>query len=84
MRPCFFIFPQFSQVQFINQLKIFGISTEFFHIPVIDKTAVFLYNGVVKKNIDRTAILTDLRIHREGMQCVMGIIPADRLGNSVL
>lgn len=55
-----------------------------FRVLLIDKPAVFLYNVGVKKNIDRSAILTDFADHRRGMQNVRAMTHADRLGNSVL
>ena len=81
--PCFFPFQQDSHLRCIKPIKISAISTEKFHIRVIDKNDVFLYNDVVKKNIDRTAILTDMRI-TAGECSVFGLTyPADRLGISV-
>ena len=53
-------------------------------VLLIDKSARILYNSPVKKNIDRTAILTDIADHRRGMQRVLGSSLADRLGISVL
>ncbi len=55
-----------------------------FQENLIDKSAPILYNSAVKKNIDRTAILTDIADHRRGMQYVLGTSLADRLGISVL
>ena len=47
------------------------IMQRFPHI-IVDNLGIFLYNEHGERNIDRTAILTDIADYRRGMQYVVG------------